>query len=422
MARALLVLLCFTFSTVLPAAEVAVQDVRTWAGPDHTRVVFDLSDPVEHRLFTLSGPDRVVIDLEQASLEAGLLDRLEADGVLERIRSGSRENGTLRIVFDLRQEVNPRSFPVAPNETYGHRLVVDLQKPRETPGPLKTLPRDSRDLIIALDAGHGGEDPGAIGLAGTLEKDIVLSVARKLAWLIEKEPGMQPLLIRDRDYYVGLRERRELAREARADMFISIHADAFRDRSVRGSSVFVLSEQGASSEVARMLAASENRADRIGGVSLEDKDDSVASVLVDLSRAANAEASNELAETLFHDLGAMGDVHGTGVERAGFAVLKSLDMPSVLVELAFLSNPQQERMLRDTEHQWNLARALLQGVVDYADANLRDRRRPAGEYVVRRGDTLSAIARRHRVSVASLREANEINGDTIVVGNSLQIP
>lgn len=420
MSRVLL-LLCLMIPAAGHAAETRVEGIRTWAGPDHTRVVFDLTHSVEHRLFTLTGPDRVVIDIEQAALQPGLLREAESTGVLERIRSGRRDGGVLRVVLDLDRAINPRSFLVPPNDTYGHRLVVDLQKRQETPSPLRTLPVGGSELIIAIDAGHGGEDPGAIGAAGTFEKHIVLSVSRKLAELIEREPGMTPLMIREGDYYLGLRERTALAREARADMFISVHADAFTDRSVRGSSVFVLSESGASSEVARMLAESENRADRIGGVSLDDKDDVVASVLVDLSRVATAEASNELAATLLGEFRLVGEVHGNRVERAGFAVLKSLDMPSVLVELAFISNPVEEARLLEPDHQWRLAHALHAGIVQYAADNLRHRGRP-GEYIVRRGDTLSGIARQHSVSVARLREANELSDDTILVGSRLMIP
>jgi N-acetylmuramoyl-L-alanine amidase len=416
-----LTVLCLMLPLASEAAGMRVEGIRTWAGPDHTRVVFDLSRAGEHTLFTLTNPHRVVIDLEQATLEPGLIREAEATGVVERIRSGRHEGGVLRVVLDLDRAVNPRSFVVPPNETYGHRLVVDLEKPRAANEPLKTLPVGSDDLLIAIDAGHGGEDPGAIGAAGTYEKDVVLSVSRKLAELIEREPGMEPLLIRDGDYYVGLRERTAIARKARADLFVSVHADAFTDRSVRGSSVYVLSESGASSEAARLLAASENRADRIGGVSLEDKDDVVASVLVDLSRVATAEASNELAATLLDEFREVGEVHGNRVERAGFAVLKSLDMPSVLVELAFISNPVEERRLRDPDHQWQLARALHAGIVEYADEHLRNRGGP-GEYIVRRGDTLSGIARRHSISVDRLREVNEISGDTILVGSRLLIP
>jgi N-acetylmuramoyl-L-alanine amidase len=416
-----LTLLCLMLPLASEAAGLRVEGIRTWAGPDHTRVVFDLSRAGEHTLFTLTNPHRVVIDLEQATLEPGLIREAEATGVVKRIRSGRREGGVLRVVLDLDRAVNPRSFVVPPNETYGHRLVVDLEKPRAANEPLKTLPVGSDDLLIAIDAGHGGEDPGAIGANGTYEKDVVLSVSRKLAELIEREPGMEPLLIRDGDYYVGLRERTAIARKARADLFVSVHADAFTDRSVRGSSVYVLSESGASSEAARLLAASENRADRIGGVSLEDKDDVVASVLVDLSRVATAEASNELAATLLDEFRAVGEVHGNRVERAGFAVLKSLDMPSVLVELAFISNPVEEQRLRDADHQWQLARALHAGIVEYADEHLRNRGAP-GEYIVRRGDTLSGIARRHSISVDRLREVNEISGDTILVGSRLLIP
>lgn len=411
-------------AVVTVAAEVRVEGVRTWAGPDHTRIVFDLSRKVTHSLFTLSDPDRVVVDLERTALSAGLMDDLGASGVLERVRTGARDGGTLRVVFDLARSVNPRSFLVAPNETYGHRLVVDLQKPRDESQPVRTMPDRGDDLVIAIDAGHGGEDPGAIGPSGVFEKDVVFAVAQRLERLVERQPGMRALMIRDGDYYVGLRERTRIARDARADLFVSIHADAFHDRSVQGGSVFVLSNQGASSEMARRLAASENRADRIGGVSLDDKDEVVATVLMDLSRAHNVEASHDLAEDLLGGLKQVGRVHRRSVEQARFAVLKSLDMPSVLVELAFLSNPSEERRLADPAHQSRLADALHKGIVDYVDEHLGGAVRvaAAGEYVVRRGDTLSEIARRHQVSLSRLRAANDINGDVITVGSRLLIP
>lgn len=416
--------ICLVLLAVAAGAEVRVEGVRTWAGPDHTRIVFDLSSPSEHRLFTLSGPDRVVVDMEGTRLDSSLVDDLGSSGVLQRVRTGKREGGTLRVVFDLAQSVKPSSFLVAPNETYGHRLVVDLQKPGDASRPTKTLPERGDDLVIAIDAGHGGEDPGAVGPSGVFEKDVVFAVARRLERLVDRQPGMQALMIRDGDYYIGLRERTRRARDARADLFVSVHADAFRDRSVRGGSVFVLSNQGASSEMARMMAASENRADRIGGVSLDGKDDVVATVLMDLSRAHNVEASHDLAEDLLGGLKQVGRVHRRSVEHAGFAVLKSLDMPSVLVELAFLSNPEEERRLSDPGHQGRLAGALHKGILRYADEHLGGVGRTAGggEYVVRRGDTLSEIARRHEVSLNRLRAANDIDGDVITVGSRLLIP
>ncbi len=425
MGRLLVTLLLIGIAGVANASGVSVTDVRTWAGPDHTRVVLDLSEPVDFNLFTLDNPRRVVVDIRDASIGDSAVADDEVDGVLRDIRTGRRGGGDLRVVFDLAEAADPESFLVAPNDTYGHRLVVDLQR-RDSEREERQVKREAEEqgeLVIAIDAGHGGEDPGAIGPRGTHEKDVVLSVARKLASLIERTPGMRPALIREGDYYVGLRDRTRKARAVGADMFISIHADAVRQRNVRGGSVYTLSRRGASSEVARMLARSENQADRIGGVSLDDKDDMVASVLLDLSRAATIEASTGLASALIQRMDSAGRMHSRDVERAAFVVLKSLDMPSVLVELAFISNPTEERLLRTDDHQWQLARALADGIRSYAEEHRPALRiADAREYVVQRGDTLSDIAREHGVSVRRLRQANELNGDTIVAGATLRIP
>ena len=415
-------------------AATVVEDVRTWNGPDHTRVVFDLSAPADHELFTLEGPHRAVVDLADARLDPALVERIRSEGPIQRIRSGRRDSG-VRIVFDLDRALAAEIFRVAPNETYGHRLVVDLNHAgggagdrssgeRGTAAVRTAEPDSTGEFVVAIDAGHGGEDPGAIGAAGTYEKDIVLAVARKLADRVDAVDGLRAALIRDGDYYIGLRDRTRRAREAEADLFISLHADAFHDRRVKGSSVFVLSRNGASSEMARVLARRENRADRIGGVSLADKDEQLASVLVDLSRAHTVEESVDVASVLIDELDALGDVHGGDVEQAGFAVLKSLDMPSVLVELAFISNPDEERRLKSKAYQRQLADGLVHGVKAYVS-----RTRPElalevddSEYTVRRGDTLSAIAQRHAVSVGALRRVNDLGGDMITAGRTLRIP
>ena len=441
--RAWIVLIAIAVA-MLPAVAGAapgatrVEEVRTWDGPSHTRVVFDLSGAPDHQLFTLTDPHRAVIDLRDGRIHASQVDGIRDEGPIRRVRSGRRDEG-VRIVLDLDRAVAAQSFTMAPNDTGGHRLVVDLSDPQSDP-PADADARDTtaggadavrraRDqaaepFVVAIDAGHGGKDPGAIGAAGTYEKSIVLAVARKFADRINAIQGLESVLIRDGDYYIGLRERTRKARAAGADLFVSVHADAFHDQRVRGSSVFVLSRNGASSEMARMLARRENQADRIGGVSLSDKDEQVASVLVDLSRAHTVEESLDVADVLFNELGALGDVHGSGVEQAGFAVLKSLDMPSVLVELAFISNPEEERRLKSSSYQHQLARGLTEGVRAYVEQT-----RPAlaleggdEEYRVRPGDTLSAIAQRHAVSVGELRRANELAGSTIVAGHTLRIP
>jgi N-acetylmuramoyl-L-alanine amidase len=423
MRRLLVLILLLSMGSAAMARQAVVEGVRTWSGPDHTRIVFDLSRPVQHRLFTLKHPNRVVVDIDAAQLKSGVVPAVDDAGVLQDIRSAPRNGNDLRVVFDLDRAVRPKSFLVKPNDTYGDRLVVDLEKPAESRSPVKTVPRSRRQLVIAVDAGHGGEDPGAIGPHGTYEKDVTLGVARKVASLIDRQPGMKAVLIRQGDYYVGLRDRTRKARKAHADIFVSIHADSIRDRSVKGSSVYILSRRGASSEMARMLAKQENSADRIGGVSLEDKDDLVASVLLDLSRAATIESSTSLAKSVLGELDGVGPVHKHRVEKAGFVVLKSLDMPSVLVELAFISNPREERKLRDDGHQWKLARAIEDGVTGYAKNHMPGLRMASSEhYVVKRGDTLSEIARRYGVSVDRLQSINDLNGDTIVAGSRLLIP
>jgi N-acetylmuramoyl-L-alanine amidase len=423
----LLVIILMLLPLTAAASTVSIRSVRTWAGTDHTRVVFDLTGPADHSLFSLSNPDRVVIDLKNASVAPQLLTGAQAQGIVQRIRGGVQDRNDLRLVLDLGGSVRAKSFVVKPSGNYGHRLVVDLQAAVEqAAAPVKTLPSRSRDLIIAIDAGHGGQDPGAIGPGGTREKDVVLSVAMKLARLIDKEPGMKPMLVRSNDSYIPLRSRKEKARQHKADMFISLHADAVEHGRAQGASVYTLSRRGASTETARLLAERENSADLIGGVSLDDKDDLVATVLLDLSRAATAESSVQLAEAILQRLGGVGKIHKSRVEHAGFVVLKSLDMPSVLVELAFISNPVEERRLSKEEHQWRLARAIHAGIRDYRDQYLPAMPKFAGadgrEHVVRSGDTLSGIASHYDVSLDSLRSVNDLRDDRLPVGRTLLIP
>ena len=360
------------------ADAVTVQNLRMWRAPDHTRLVFDLSGPLEHRLFTLAEPHRLVIDMDRAKL-AGPLAETEADNpLIGAVRTGKPEGDTLRIVIDLKAEIKPRSFVLKPAGNYGHRLVVDLydaraptedeakdngNKPagetprpmpapddsrdgggRATPGAVAGAPVASRITVIAIDAGHGGEDPGALGRRyRTREKDVTLAVARELARLIDQTPGMKAVLIRDGDYYVGLRSRFQKARKHRADVFVSIHADAVPGKQARGSSVYALSERGASSAMARHLADRENAADLIGGVSLGDKDNVLARVLLDMSHSKTIEHSMLLGEDILGELTRVGHVHQRRVQQAGFAVLKSPDIASVLVETAFISNPDEEK-------------------------------------------------------------------------------
>ncbi|NKI34296.1 AMIN domain-containing protein [Wenzhouxiangella sp. XN79A] len=417
-----------------PAGAGDVQNVRIWAGPDKTRVVLDLDDQVDYRLFTLDDPHRLVVDIDGARMTGAPELDPEHAGVVQRVRHGIRDGEDLRVVLDLGARARAQSFLLEPTGRYGHRLVLDLfpegaesasERVRQV---ARTLPEDDRDMIVAIDAGHGGEDPGAIGPAGTHEKNVVMAIARELARQIDEAPGMSAVMIRTGDYYVPLKERYQRARDARADLFVSIHADAFRDFRVRGSSVYVLSRRGASSEAARLLAQSENAADRAGGVSLEQSDDMLRSVLLDLSQNASMEYSNAAAQTILDELGRVGKTHRRQVERANFVVLRSHDVPSVLIETGFISNPDDEKNLGSPRYRARIASAILGGIEDHFRQTaprgtwFAANRDNGAEYVVRRGDTLGTIAQRYSVSLAQLRRANRLDSDMIHPGAVLVIP
>jgi N-acetylmuramoyl-L-alanine amidase len=416
----------------IPVFAADVDGFRVWTDPEKTRAVLDLDERTDYQLFTLDNPPRVVIDLKKTGLDARLAFKEEHGGVIDGVRHGKPDNNTLRVVLDLETKSDVRSFLLDPTGNYGYRLVVDLfSKNRAASKPAKTqvamIQSDNRDVVIAIDAGHGGEDPGAIGKSRSREKDVVLAIARELKKTIDARPGMKGVLIRTGDYYIPLRARFEKARKHRADLFVSIHADAFKNRKVSGSSVFVLSSKGASSEFARRLAASENSSDLVGGVTLKDKDDMLASVLLDLSQSATMEASNAVADSVFGAMRSVGKTHKNHVEHANFMVLKSPDVPSILVETAFISNPKEEKRLKDPNWQRRTAKAITDGIQDYfymsppPGTYLASNRRPV-RYKVSRGDTLGEIASRYRVSLYSLRRVNNLKSDTIRVGAELVIP
>ena len=424
-----LILLC----TAAQAAST-VENIRIWAENGKTRVVLDLSRPAAHNIFTLRGPDRLVVDLKSSRLSESLKAMPQGTGSVRSIRSAVRANGQLRVVLDLNEAVRSRSFTAGPNNKYGDRLVIDLQR---TGGlhAVKTASeayKPGRDVVVAIDPGHGGHDPGAIGRGKTREKDVALQISRTLAARINAEPGIKAVLVREGDYYVDHRRRMEIARRNKADLFISVHADAVDDRRAYGASVYALSLKGASDEAARQLAERENASVRIGGVSLEDKDEVLASVLLDLSQSAALSASMDVGSKVIRELARLGKVHRRTVQQAGFLVLKSPDMPSILVETAFISNPSEEKKLRDKRHQERLADALLAGIRTYFYTNpppdtriaMEMRRVPAKQvrHVIARGDTLSEIAERYNVSTAAIRAANKLSNDSIRVGQTLSIP
>lgn len=428
--RPVIALLLGCFSLTAFAAEVS--GFRVWTDPEKTRAVLDLSARTEYQLFTLESPNRVVIDLTSSTLQDSLALDQEHSGVITGVRHGAPQANTLRVVLDLSGSSKINSQLLEPTGQYGYRLVIDLfpEGAAAPPVPvkqIKDLDQSERNVIVAIDAGHGGEDPGARGPNRTWEKSVVLAIARELKKNIDARSGMQAMLVRDGDYFIPLRERYEKARRNRADLFVSIHADAFRNPKVAGGSVFVLSNRGASSEFARRLATTENNSDLVGGVTLDDKDDMLASVLLDLSQSATMEASSLVAQNVFASMTEFGRTHKRTVEAANFMVLKSPDVPSILVETAFISNPSEEARLKDPAWQKRMAEAIGRGVQDYFFLSpppgtwIAANRQPLRHRVVS-GDTLGDIASRYRVTVYSLRNANGLHGDVIHVGSELLIP
>ncbi len=368
------------------AAEVRA--VRIAATDTGTRVVLDLSAPVRHKAFQLDDPSRVVLDVQRSSIRnkqtLAALDKQGPEGVVTGARSGKLPDNGLRLVFEVQGKVTIETSSVAPSGDAGHRLVLDINgpsvakavavTPAAPPEPIAIRPahapsESGRDIIIAVDAGHGGVDPGASGRRGSREKDIVLAVAKLLAARINQEPGMKAVLTRDGDYFITLQERTRRARKAKADLFVSIHADAIADPNVSGSSVYVLSERGATSEAARWLAESENAADLKGGVALNDKDPVIQGVLLDLSQSAAIASSMTAAENVLKSLHRVGEVRKPRVQQAGFVVLKSPDIPSMLVETAFISNREEERKLGLPAHRQKLANAIYDGIEQYFQGN-----------------------------------------------------
>ncbi len=432
MRRAVLLIVFLNFTLAAVASRAAeVKDFRIWAGPDKTRAVLDLDARVDYQIFTLDNPSRVVIDLKQSRMTGAVhLPEDRSSGALKRVRHGVRAQDNLRVVFDLGEAAKPKSFLLDPAGGHGHRLVIDLFPESGgaeiEPAP-SWSPNPERDVIVAIDAGHGGDDPGSIGPTKTQEKNITLAVARLLHKDLNAMPGIQSFLVRESDYYIAHAERYEIARRKRADLFVSIHADSFHSPKPSGSSVYILSRRGATSEAALRLAEGENRSDLIGGVKLNDKDDVLASVLMDLSQSATLESSNDVAGAILNSLKELGKVHKHKVERANFAVLRSPDVPSVLVETAFISNPKEEKKLKDPSHQRKLAKAISQGIHDHFHSMpppgtwIANHRQPS-RHIVASGDTLGGIANRYQISVDRLRQVNKLNTDRIRVGAVLRIP
>ena len=388
----------------LAARAASVASARLWPAEEYTRLIIESQTPIAHQVMSMKSPPRIVLDLQDVEVNAPLaqLPRLVSpnDPYIAAIRMSMFRPGVLRIVLDLKSEVNPQLFGLKPIADYGYRVVLDLY-PLTPPDPLMALLEGRREpdawalepptapasppsaertppsppsgpkrpIIVAIDPGHGGEDPGAIGKRGTYEKDVTLSIARKLKALIDEDPGMRAMLTRDDDYFVPLRARVQKARRVQADLFISIHADAYREANARGSSVFALSEHGATSAAARWLAQKENESDLIGGVNLDSKDPVLARTLLDLSQTAQINDSLKVGRQVLQGIASQNTLHKATVEQAGFAVLKAPDIPSILIETAFISNPDEEKMLRNERYQQRFAEAIAIGVRRYFARN-----------------------------------------------------
>lgn len=398
--KALILFGLLFFSLTGYAQAVNVSSVHYWTAPKRARMMIDVSSQPDHRIELLDHPPRLVIDIRDARIERALGQPPASHALFSRVRA-VQKNDEVKIVVNLKKQVSHNSFTLKPNKMYGHRLVVDLTEisSNESPSPdaettdtvkaksssirstqlkktgskgvadasdaILPVSKRGKDIIVAIDAGHGGDDPGAHGSNGTEEKKVVYSIARKLESLINAQRGMRAVMIRKGDYFVDLRKRMEIARASKADLFVSIHADAFQNTHVKGASVFTLSSRGASSEAARWLADSENASDLVGGVRLDDKEEVLASVLLDLSQMATQEASVNVAKHVLKNFQDIGELHFDNVQKAGFLVLKSPDIPSILVETGFISNPSEERKLKNSAHQSRIALAIFKGVRDY---------------------------------------------------------
>jgi len=447
-----------------------IDELKLWYSEGRTRIVFDLSSSVDYKSFILTNPRRLVVDFKKAELKAKLPQIRPNDQHVSDLRAGVPSKGKVRVVFELKKKLSVTDTVLTPDAIDGHRLVIDLVDERnqhnggvanqthsgrdsqqqasrdthdiESPQTVLTEPRKSGKLIVAIDAGHGGKDPGAIGHRGSHEKKLTLAIAKKLKKVIDKSPHMQAQLIRSGDYFIELHKRRTAARQINADVFVSIHADAFSKPSAHGFSVFALSQRGATSAMARALAVKENAADLVGGVSLADKDQVLAQVLVDLSMTNTISESVNLGGRVLKELGKLGRLHSDRVEQAGFAVLKSPDIPSILVETGFITNPAEEKKLRSSSYQNKIANAIYKAINEYylqtpyysnaryaspsvngaGAQNASKAKRKSSVHVVKAGDSLSKISAKYNVTIRAIKRLNKLQRDTVYLGQKIKLP
>ena len=420
-----------------------IKEVRVWQAPDHTRLVFDLSQETSYELFTLDGPERVVIDFKSTALALDLNDLDFSKTPITAIRSGIRNSSDVRIVIDLEDKLMPSSFTLASSSELDHRLVVDLYNsginPKESKAYSKTqsIPEqdDRRDIVVAISAGHGGDDPGSIGFDGKIkEKDVTLAISRFLQKQFEEIPGYRPVMVRDSDYYVQLRRRPQIARENRADLFVAIHADWYRSQRASGATIYALSGARADRENARRVAEKENGSDLLGGVggtlAIDSFDDDVALTLVSFQMDWSMEQSQLVGTKILDSLNKVTRLRRREVQQASFQVLNSPDIPSILIETGYLTNPEEARRLSSASFQKSIAQAIAQGITNYffelsPQGTLVAWQKENGlspmTYIVENGDSLSVIASRHATSVELIMSLNGLSSDVIQIGQQLQL-
>lgn len=407
-----------------------IKNVRVWPAPDSTRVVFDLSKKADFKYFSLSSPNRLVIDFNNSKNIASLTSALKKDKRVKKIRSStSKKKGSTRLVLELAENYRISAFPLAPAGQYGHRLVIDLYDKQSKVVAKHDNSKGKRDIVVAIVAGHGGDDPGSIGAAGTYEKRVTLEISKRLAKLINRKKGLKAVMIRSGDYYVNHNRKTVLARKSKADLLISIHADAFTSSKPSGASVLVQATRRADSEFARWIQNREKNSELLGGAGetiKKTKDDNLAIALADMKKEYTMASSYDFAEHVVKQLKKVTKLHKKKPERLSLAVLKSSDIPSVLIETGFISNHQEEKRLNNANHQQKLAKAIYTAVDHYFSRNAPDGSLYAAnrvrEHKVSRGESLSVVAQRYKVSVRALKSVNNLKSNVVRVGQTLKIP
>jgi len=428
--RTLFLAILLLVGTFIPAYGNSIDGVRVWPAPENTRIVFDLSKKPDYKYFSLKNPQRLVIDFKNSKNKVSFKNLLKKDKRIKRIRtSNPKTKSTTRLVLELADNYSLTVFPLAPAGQYGNRLVIDLYDKSQSNKVVNTTSNKKRDIVIAIVAGHGGEDPGSIGAKGTYEKRVTLNIAKKLAKLVDSQQGLKSVMIRKGDYYVPHNRKSELARKNKADLLISIHADAFTSSKPSGASVLVQSTRRANSEFTRWIANRQKESELLGGAGetiKKTKDKNLAITLADMKKEYTMGSSYTFAEHVIRQMKKVTKLHKKKPEGLSLAVLKSSDIPSVLIETGFISNHREEKNLNSSAHQQKLAKAIFIAIDNFFASNPPDGSLYAStkvkEHRVTRGESLSVVAQRYKVSIRQLKTANKLKSNVVRIGQTLTIP